>query len=738
LRLTLRTLLAYLDDTLEPAQAKLIGQKVAESDTAQELIARIKQVTRRRRLTIPPATGPGSKLDPNVVADYLDNTLNADQTAEVEQTCLGSDVHLADIAACHQILTLVLGEPVLIPPSSRQRMYGLVKGREAIPFRKPPAGPDHEPEPVPDFETDETLRLGLPAYRARGSWSSQLAVVGGGVAAGLLLILAIWQALRLPQQADKEPAGTQAQAKSPIKDGTAAGTTEGEKQNTEPEAKQEDENKGATQTEKKKVPPPVKGGKEGDTGKEQHKPPETVGTEDKKPNKDKLHPPGPEASVEAPSTVERPAGQYFPLVPEGAGLLLQRPPKGPWRLLDKNDAAVFTGRALASLPGCRSVVQLDSGLRLILWGALREQLFFPPVQESRAVLHHHPTLDLDITLQRGRVTLANTRKKPLQARVRFDNPTNPSLPEAWDVTLETAGAEVLFDLWHFYPRDEPFFPDLKDSKRVGPAAAMHLLVLKGSVSLRRDDHTIRIDAPPGPALLPWNSFKGAQGAVPMQMVPDWATAKPGLPEGLDAKVRDRLSKEREEMIRARESLITSLSGRGERADVALASFLKSTNRDEEILAVRCFAALDDLPDLVDQLSDEDRPAVRLAAVDALRSWIAAGRDNDYQLLDVLKTKYTKIEADNIMRLLHNISTQAAARPETYDFLITLLDTPKLALRELGAWHLYRLAPAQAATISVPYSAAAPAAARQRIQMEWGKLLQTGKLPPAQSGPPPGK
>ena len=46
MRLTLRTLLAYLDDTLEPAQARLIGQKMSESEAAQELVARIKQVTR--------------------------------------------------------------------------------------------------------------------------------------------------------------------------------------------------------------------------------------------------------------------------------------------------------------------------------------------------------------------------------------------------------------------------------------------------------------------------------------------------------------------------------------------------------------------------------------------------------------------------------------------------------------------------------------------------------------------
>ena len=105
-RLTLRTLLAYLDDMLDPAETKRIGQKVAESDAAQELIARIKQVTRRRRLTTPPATGPNA-FEPNTVADYLDNNLPAEQISEVEKACLESDVHLAEIALSTNLESLM-------------------------------------------------------------------------------------------------------------------------------------------------------------------------------------------------------------------------------------------------------------------------------------------------------------------------------------------------------------------------------------------------------------------------------------------------------------------------------------------------------------------------------------------------------------------------------------------------------------------------------------------------------
>src|SRR3954452_4707904 len=72
LRLTLRTLLSYLDDTLEPSEATALGAKLAESEQAQEIVERMRNVIRRRRLTVPPAA---SRIDPNTIAEYLDNEI---------------------------------------------------------------------------------------------------------------------------------------------------------------------------------------------------------------------------------------------------------------------------------------------------------------------------------------------------------------------------------------------------------------------------------------------------------------------------------------------------------------------------------------------------------------------------------------------------------------------------------------------------------------------------------------
>jgi len=125
MRLTLRTLLAYMDDTLQPADREELAKKIEGSEFANDLIHRTKDTMRRLRLSAPQVVGAGMGLDPNTVAEYLDNSLSPESVADFERICLESDVHLAEAASCLHILKMVLGEPADVDPVAKQRMYSI-------------------------------------------------------------------------------------------------------------------------------------------------------------------------------------------------------------------------------------------------------------------------------------------------------------------------------------------------------------------------------------------------------------------------------------------------------------------------------------------------------------------------------------------------------------------------------------------------------------------------------------
>ncbi|MFM7129129.1 MAG: hypothetical protein ACKO0V_07205, partial [bacterium] len=182
MRLTLRTLLAWMDDTLPPKDVARIGRQLQNSKFAQDLGQRIQRVIRQRRLSVP-GMGTNTPIDANVVSAYLDNNLPPEQLAAVESLCLNSDVHLAEVAACHQILVL-LEQPVEISPSQYSAMYRLVKGNES---RLPS---DHEVyRQMAHVAGSPAGRTSLPSSSNKHSLSPQLlAELKSGQSSGRFLI----------------------------------------------------------------------------------------------------------------------------------------------------------------------------------------------------------------------------------------------------------------------------------------------------------------------------------------------------------------------------------------------------------------------------------------------------------------------------------------------------------------------------------------------------------------------
>lgn len=183
MRLTLRTLLAYLDDVLDPADKEELAQKIASSEFAEDLVHRTRDTVRRLRLSAPQVVGTGMGLDPNTVAEYLDNVMPPEQVGDFERICLESDVHLAEATACHHVLTMVLGSPADVDPATRQRMYkipGELENRKQLrvePAHKTAgfaaAVPAAAPMPVTTIPTavvERPQRAEVPDYLRAGSW----------------------------------------------------------------------------------------------------------------------------------------------------------------------------------------------------------------------------------------------------------------------------------------------------------------------------------------------------------------------------------------------------------------------------------------------------------------------------------------------------------------------------------------------------------------------------------------
>jgi len=686
-RLTLRTLLAYLDDTLDANEIRTIGQKVAESDAAQELIARIKSVTRRRRLTTPPSSGTGA-LDPNTVAEYLDNQMPAEEVTELEKLCLESDVHLAEVAACHQILTLVLGEPALVPPTARERMYKLVQGPESQPTRKAPISgrtPILRDEAAVPAATEQPSAEIVHRY----PWLTWALPSAAGVLL-VVLVAVLWKSL--PTSKKSTPVARLTYPE--VTPTPTRSTTQQPPTNLWPSFT---DYLIAAAREQKGGPPPVPG--ESFTAW-------LLAAAIAQREAAAAPPP-----VAKPSTEVREVGKFI----SQAQVLARKGKDGLWKRVGFN-ARVQSGEQLLSLPGYKSEIETDGKVKVELWGNLPEQVVWPSVQElleSSVTLHvPHPKLDMELTLHRGRIYLTNMKEQgPARVRVHFWD------EETWDITLDEPDSFVGLEL----RTNLPAKASLRSDER---QVIVVFWVARKSAGLRAEYRTFgEMKPPPGQSMVMWTNIgkQRLQGPFSLQKLPDELTPRPQLPEKLE-KLEKRV-----------QAALGDLSKRikaDENVDIALAEAMEDPQDDlKRALGIRGLSALDTVTPLVDGLNEKN-PQVRQECYLALRHWLRRGRDQEILLTHpetgILTKKFGKADAAVILDLLYGPTEDSLKDPEFYALYIACLKHPNPIVRDMAARWLYFLVPAGQ---KIPFD---PQGTKDQVEMtyqRWKELIPDGKLPP---------
>ena len=654
-QLTLRTLLAYIDDTLEPAMARQLGAKVAESEVAKDLIEKIKKVTRRRGLKAPSASADDDGVsDPNTVAEYLSNSLDSEQVTRLEETCLQSDAHLAEVAACHQILTLLLTEPVQVPPQARQRMYKLVPAPASTPHRRPrkaqPVG-GVVPEP-PERETDDadtTFLLGLGRYSGASVMKRAAAVAAIVVLCGCLafaVIMALPGHPPEPPEADRH-SYTSNQTPAPPPPVIPSSPKDPDPKPLVPPVKQKD------MTEPKVEPPPIP----------------------KKGNEDLV-------KRVAPPRAERVA---IGKVESVNVIVLTRAEDGPsWLRLDPADeAGVTSSDPVLCLPGFKADVNLDSGVKVHLWGNAPDP--FGRLLESRVRFHvperklddKGEDFDADITLLAGRIYLKSTKVTGSRVRVRFAG-------QVWDVTLPDAKAEVVIEVITSFDPGTPFLREGGALPRVEVRAA----VLGGTAGIAMPERFKSFPKIAAANGLAWDSKTGALlEPKPIEMGNAYFERFPLLASEHGKAVQKALS-EMAGRLKDRTGIKLMLAEiLTEPADPSRSAAAMLSIHAQAAIAFGP-AAGDELKPLVDLLNDEMKSYARLATVNALAAWIAQAPGNTALLGDVLTAKLrNEQDPEIILRLLRGYASPAKLDSKDLDRLMDLLNHGSVAVRELALWNL---------------------------------------------------
>jgi len=736
MRLTLRTLLAYMDGILEPKLAEELRKKIEDSEFAQNLMERIREVTRRLRLGAPSVGEKTALLDPNTVAEYLDNTLHGDKVPDFEKVCLESDMALAEAASCHQILTMILGEPAEIDPATRQKMYQLLaqvamKGEESGSGEGGTgAARDSQAEKAPGEEpAGSPARPAVPEYLRevrkgrRRFW----------LAAALLFLAGFLTMILLGSLGLVGPGGplawlwgpqgsTQEEPSPPVSQEPSPPGQPGTSQPEQPSAKlsqpkevapQPKEESGTVPTEKvPKAPlpedlqktPPSEPGKE--------KPATPSEKPGEKPKAELLPETPPGGPTPPPTKPEEKASEAQPpkpapeapqllgqLVSDREVLLRGEPVQRDWwRIAPQGN--VQSGERLLALPTFRPVIGLAPGITATLIGPTEVEL-----------LPGSAELPPGMRILFGKVRLSRVGNNPVAFRIQVEGVTGILSLLDPDATAALAVSRI-----HIPGNDPMLMPD---------PVRIEVYAARGRVGLALGGNPAVELASPSRFPLEMlctgtegdRSWKITPGPIePLPKPPDWITTDTStlLERQAAAEVEQRLPTDR-------------------LARIGLMELLEHRRSEVQAFASRCLGYLGEYQQLVSILNKAEERATWFEALDLLQEAVAWSSESASGVRQALEKQYGPQNSGLLYRMLLGYSEAQLMGGEAAA-LVEMLEHNDLVFRVMSWWNLQKLT---GKTFyyqpDAPKTKRDPAVKRWR---DWLAQLTAGKISLSKESPSP--
>lgn len=692
MRLTLRGLLAYLDDRLDPAIAAQVGDYISEHDKLRQLTDRIKRVIRRRRLSTPDVAEKQElpvhhQDDPNAVAAYLDGRLTEEQEAEFEEICLDTDIYLAEVSSVHQIMTFG-NESLKIPPLATQRMVNLVKGPEAQPLKVVPREARQSKPPLWDVSDsapaheDENQALLEPLYHniLETPWRRGLLSVAAILLTtfvGFIIYSIPWNKLpsattvaevqpTVPAEIaplaaiplEKAPDEKAAVPKVPVAVANPAVRPAVRIEGFWPVVVISSETQPAWQAAAALVT--------NTTGMLAARPAlplnTLLGLGEETRTVDTLVP-LPVLANAKPRVAAAERNSHVPVAINGvdtAGMFLQQNPAGDWRII-KPQGQLMSNELLQALPGYTGNIAMPNGVRIILLGQFHPNLQANPFGEAVAELHPTNEADADMTLHRGRfVIIGRTAKQvPALVRLRYQGQTwEISLPTGSEVGIQ-AGSQVVAG-------DGPWV--LQQS--------LEIMASRGKVEVKHLDQAASLT--PRQRLL-WNSGMTENQAVVQTEVAEvhvWLARYQTAPKeavdslvGLRSRTHAKLQKDSKDM---------------NWFSLACDETIEEGKLIERQAALLALSAIDRLQPIIALQNDTNANGRRKYSHEVIHYWLNQDANRAQQLIDQLKEAgYSEDEA-KLLLTLYRGTTQAT--PATIQALLTDMAHPRVAIRE-QAWQV---------------------------------------------------